>query len=166
MARFGLRMAVGLLLGGLLVACKGGDGGGGPQPPPGPPDLPSARADMLSRHNGTRAAGGVPILTENPLLDQLAQAHAEYMAATATLTHVDASGGNVDDRATAAGYNWTNIGENIAFDVSAVTIYNAWLGSSGHYNNIVNPSFTEIGMGRAILGVYQYWCVVFGNEQP
>jgi uncharacterized protein YkwD len=49
---------------------------------------------------------------------------------------------------TAAGYQWTRAGENIAAgqpDVYNVMI--AWVYSPGHYKNIVDPGFQHVGFG-------------------
>ena len=42
------------------------------------------------------------------------------------------------------------LGENIAFnfrDAGSLTV--AWMSSPGHHDNMMNPSFTEIGVGVA-----------------
>jgi uncharacterized protein YkwD len=54
------------------------------------------------------------------------------------------------DRITATGYVWRTYGENIAAGyASEEAAMNAWLASSGHCSNIMNPNFTEMGEARA-----------------
>jgi len=106
----------------------------------------------------------VPALSENALLDQIAMQQAQYEASIGDFSHEDGSGHHVDTRATDVGYNWVAIGENVGYDVSAAQLYTGWLGSPGHYSNIVDADFTEIGIGVAQAGIYQYWCIVFGSQ--
>jgi uncharacterized protein YkwD len=50
----------------------------------------------------------------------------------------------------AAGYEWSRTGENIAAgypDLQAVV--DAWMASEGHCANLMNASFREIGMACA-----------------
>lgn len=146
-----------------LAACKSGGtvlppGGGGNG------DHATQIAAMLARHNDTRAGLGLAALTQNALLNQIAQQHADYMANTGNLSHTDGTGQQVDGRATAIGYGWTVIGENIGYDTSPAHLYSAWLGSAGHYANIVDTDFQDIGIGVTDAGIYQYWCVVFGRQ--
>jgi uncharacterized protein YkwD len=143
-----------------LGACGGGGtitlpGGGG--------DHDTEIAAMLSRHNATRAGLGLAAFTQNTLLNQIAQDQANYMASSGHMVHTDASGHQVDWRATAIGYSWSEIGENIGYSTSPADLYNGWLGSAGHYANIINGAFHEIGIGVADAGVYQYWCIDFGG---
>ncbi|MBN2082651.1 CAP domain-containing protein [bacterium] len=149
-----------------MSACGGSD----PVPVPeglvqhGDATVSAGEQDMINRHNATRAAQGLAALASNDLLNQIAQNHANYLADTGQYVHEDASGGHVWDRADAVGYVYLAIGENVGFDQQAEVLYNNWLGSAGHYGNIVNPDFDEIGVGRATRGLYQYWCVVFGAD--
>jgi uncharacterized protein YkwD len=146
-----------------LAACKSGGtilppGGGGDG------DHATQISAMLARHNSTRSGLGLGALSQNALLNQIAQTHAEYMASTGNFSHLDGAGHNVDWRATAIGYNWVQIGENIGYDTSPADLYTAWLGSPGHYANIVDSGFQEIGIGVADAGIYEYWCIDFGGR--
>jgi len=148
-----------------LTAC----GGGGATTPIDPvylgdPSVNTGEQDMIDRHNTTRTTGGLTAFTVNQTLCEVAQNQANYQAQTGQLTHQDASGDGVDVRATNAGYSWTSIGENVGYDTDSQQLYTNWLNSSGHHANIVNPSFVEIGIGRAQRGIYYYWSVVFGSQ--
>lgn len=146
-----------------LAACKSGGtvlppGGGGNG------DHATQIAAMLARHNDTRAGMGLDALTPNALLNQIAQNQADYMANTGNFSHTDGAGQHVDGRATAIGYSWNTIGENIGYDTSPSHLFSAWLGSPDHYANIINTDFQEIGIGVADAGIYQYWCIDFGEQ--
>jgi uncharacterized protein YkwD len=118
---------------------------------------------MLASHNTLRASLGLPKLTANSSLSLVAQRQAAYMSTIGTISHNDASGAPCWDRATAAGYDWTAIGENVAFSTNPQRIFNLWVNSPGHYKNMINPVYTEIGLGKVAAGGGQYWCIEFAN---
>jgi hypothetical protein len=60
----------------------------------------------------------------------------------------DPSGGNPQTRMDAAGYSGVTWGENIAKGQSTpAEVVAGWMDSDGHCANIMNPMFTEIGVG-------------------
>ena len=77
------------------------------------------------------------------------------------------------DSAEAPNYNYTIIGENLGMathhrlNQAEVTdlIFNGWVDSPGHYENMINPSFTEIGVGVASDGEAIYITQLFGRPQ-
>jgi uncharacterized protein YkwD len=153
---------ISLLLVALLTGCPGG---GSDLPDPGSGvDTPVEIQNMLARHNATRASLGLGALAIDSRLAGIAQQQAEYMLSSGNLSHTDGSGGTVGDRATAARYDWTAVGENIARTASGASAYEAWLASSGHYANITDADYADAGIGLAVAGSVQYWCVVFGHE--
>jgi uncharacterized protein YkwD len=131
---------------------------------PGDFNLTTERQAMIARHNNTRSGVGQGALAENATLDQIAMAQAQYMSSIGDSTHEDANGDHVDTRATDAGYSWVTIGENVGFDTDAAELYSLWLNSGGHYSNIIDSDYTEIGVGAVQSGIYQYWCIVFGDR--
>jgi len=157
-----------LVISALTVFIVGGCGGNDPVPVPealiqhGDAALTAGEQEMISRHNTTRSDQGVGGLTANTLLNQIAQQQANYMADIGQYQHEDAGGGHVSDRASTAGYAWVTIGENVGFNLEAQAMFDGWMNSTGHRENILDPSFDEIGIGQATRGLYQYWCVVFG----
>jgi uncharacterized protein YkwD len=134
-------------------------GGGGVQAVPS-----TSLQAMLERHNDERNSEGEPDLAVDQRLNEIAREQARFMAEQDDLTHVDASGDRVNDRADEIGYDWNFIGENIAFSQSGQAAFNLWLGSNDHYANIINDDYTEIGIGAYVNDFGQYWCVVFGDE--
>jgi uncharacterized protein YkwD len=150
----------------LLTSCPGGGSDSGnnlPDPNPGTNPTQDIQA-MLGRHNDTRTGLGRAALTVDATLAQIAQSHAQYMASSGNLSHTDGDGNGVDDRADNAGYNWSFIGENISRAGSGEQAYQFWLGSTGHYANITNEDYSDIGIGLVEVGGVQYWCVVFGSR--
>ena len=69
------------------------------------------------------------------------------------------------DRAQYVGYNYSYLGENIAFnypDDNSVMI--AWMNSPGHRANILNPNFTQMGVGITYdSGGEPYYTQEFGS---
>jgi uncharacterized protein YkwD len=139
----------------------GGSTSGGSTTSGGTVSASSEIQAMLERHNATRTSLGLKPLKANTKLMKIAQQQAEYNASIGKLSHSDALGNNVGFRATTAGYIWSRVGENIAYATSATKVYNNWLGSSGHYKNITNGAYTEVGIGRVKKGQYEFWCVDF-----
>jgi uncharacterized protein YkwD len=145
--------------------------------PPRPSDPPATSefSEMLSLVNAARARGGVcgtvafpasSPLRYDALLEQAAQKHSEDMNAANELGHVspvgsiyNPAGSVLRDRINREGYNWSMIGENIAWNYPSVPeLVAAWLESPHHCENILNPEFTEVGFGKA----GSYWTQNFG----
>ncbi len=120
-----------------------------PAPAP-PPPAATCTNDVLTCVNNARAARGLSALTTNSTLTAAAQSCAERMAANGKMTH---------SAGPPAGFStW---GENIAVGYpSASSVFDAWMGSDGHRANIVNPSYTRMGMGYVASGFW--WCQQFG----
>jgi uncharacterized protein YkwD len=165
-----MRRLAGVIAVAFVSMMNGACGGGDSVPVPdvlvnhGQPAVDSGEQEMIGRHNDARAAQGLGALTANAQLSEIAQNQANYMADIGKFQHTDASDGTVQDRATAVGYAWTTIGENVGFDMEAQNLFDGWMESSGHRANILDADFEEIGVGRATRGLYQYWCVDFGSR--
>ncbi|MCW2705521.1 MAG: hypothetical protein JWQ37_3516, partial [Blastococcus sp.] len=104
-----------------------------------------ARADtpqMYALVDGARAANGLPPLRRSVPLQAVAQAWAEQMAATQTLSH-----NPVYDRQIPAG--WTSAGENVGYAGGDQQLHDALMASPGHRDNILGR-YTDIGIGRAV----------------
>jgi uncharacterized protein YkwD len=120
---------------------------------------------LLSRVNAARATAGVAPLTLNASLNRAAQDYAALMAATGCFAHDCPPEPNFARRAEAAGYTgWRTLGENIAYGQrTADEVHDAWMNSSGHRANILNPSFREFGAGLAYSASGRaYWVEEFG----
>jgi uncharacterized protein YkwD len=114
-------------------------------------DLDRARAEVLARVNAARKPAGLAPLRSNSQLDQAAQRHAEDMLGRGYFAHEDREGKTVRERARAAGYDWRNIGENLAENQFSVDeVMDSWLRSPSHRHNILNPDFRELGVGLAL----------------
>jgi uncharacterized protein YkwD len=118
---------------------------------------------ILQLVNAERTSRGLSSLAANTLLDAAAATHATDMAGNNFFAHTGSDGSSVSDRATAAGYVWTKIGENIGLgNVSADDMMDLWMNSTEHRANILDPDFTELGVATDDSGT-KLWVQVFGR---
>jgi uncharacterized protein YkwD len=111
--------------------------------------------DLLASTNQSRAANGLGALSLNSKLNSGAQSKANDMIAKNYWSHVAPDGTQPWAFFTAAGYQYSRAGENLAygFDNSAQT-EDAWMNSSGHRANVLGD-YTEVGFGIANGDNYQ-----------
>ncbi|KAF0532024.1 CAP domain-containing protein [Gigaspora margarita] len=115
---------------------------------------------MLSLVNSARSDNGVePPLQLDSLLIGTAQRHSERMEESDELSHDDVDG-DFATRVTNSGYDWNAIGENIASGYQDEdSVMDGWMNSSPHRENILNPDFRDLGVGRS----GNYWTQDFGR---
>ena len=121
--------------------------------------------------NIERAKEGLKPLTLNSQLVDAAQDHSSDMAQDDFFSHTGADGSNVGSRVQDSGYQYSTTGENIAAgQTTAEEVVEGWMNSPGHRANILNPDFTEIGIGYEYLendtgsvNYNHYWTQVFGT---
>lgn len=130
-------------------------------------------ARSVARTCGGERYAAAPRLIRNSKLDLAARRHAIDMAKRNYFDHTAPApapyGSSVGDRATAAGYAWSGIGENIAagYD-SPRSVVDGWLRSSGHCANIMRPGYRSLGIGlayRASSSYGHYWVQNFGTPR-
>ncbi len=107
---------------------------------------------------GTLNGQAKQVLAPNAMLEKAATDHGLWMLATDTFSHTGAGGSQPWDRARAAGYSWSNVGENISFrgttapsfDLEAYILahHQGLFLSSGHRTNILDTAFKEIGLAQ------------------
>ncbi len=144
-----------------------------------PPDVAEAGLALLDGVNQARAAGRVcgtqsyppaPPLRWNAQLGAAALEQSSEMASRRKLDHVGRDGGTVVERSRRAGYDWSRIGENIAYGQwSPQEVLATWLASPSHCANIMNGDFTDMGAAYSRTaeggaGVI-YWAQVFGRPR-
>ncbi|NJK48509.1 type I secretion protein [Candidatus Gracilibacteria bacterium] len=89
-------------------------------------------------------------------------------------SHTDPNGSTVRMRIDRSNYEWRTYGENIAAgQITPESVMNGWMNSSGHRANILNASFTHLGVGYSYLAndtgnvnYRHYWTQVFGAGDP
>jgi uncharacterized protein YkwD len=110
-----------------------------------------------------------PPLHWNAKLGAAALAHSRDMAESNYFGHKGSNGGTVATRASAEGYQWRSIGENVATGrAKPEQVMKGWLSSPGHCANVMNASFTEMGAAYAVnpkSDTIIYWTQVFGRPR-
>jgi len=97
--------------------------------------------------NADRAANGLPALKWNTSLTRLAENYAQDMINRGYFSHYNPEGQSPFDRMKAAGISYSTAGENLAINTSVRGAETAFMNSSGHRANILNPNYTEVGIG-------------------
>lgn len=119
--------------------------------------------------NAERAKAGLAPLAEHAALSSAAQTYSEVLASSDCFAHTCGPVPNLVARGEQAGYiGWLFLGENIAGGQrSPEQVVAEWMASPDHRENILNPAFTEIGVGLATgTGRYGvYWAQAFGTRQ-
>ncbi len=131
---------------------------------PGNPLDPIER-EVVNLVNQERESRGIPTLIVNYQLQEAAWRHSEHMAKNKVLCHSGCGDGDPGSRIRATGYKAATYGENVASGQrSSTQVMNAWMNSSGHRRNILNPNFTDIGVAYAVGGLYgNSWTQVFAR---
>ncbi|MBH5333480.1 sigma-70 family RNA polymerase sigma factor [Streptomyces pactum] len=137
-----------------------------PPPPPRPPRRPRRRpggGEVVQLVNAERARNGCAPMSVNSRLTAAAQGHSDDMARRDFFDHTNPDGAGPGERITAAGYRWSTYGENIAAGQrTAADVMRSWMDSPGHRANILNCSFTEIGIGYREGAGGPWWTQNFG----
>ncbi len=135
------------------------------------------QAELLSRLNALRASGATcgataygpaPALTWNATLLQAATGHARDMASRNYFAHLSQDGRTPPQRLLAAGYSYASMGENIAAGQTSVEqVMNAWVGSPGHCQNMLNPVYRDVAVACVAdpAAAYEfYWAMELGRS--
>jgi len=105
----------------------------------------SEEACFRSRVNAERRAVGHRELIDNPKVDEIARRHSRQMAADQTIYHNNDLAGE---------YNWIGGyeygGENVGMGPDCDSIHQGFMASSGHRDNILDPDYTQIGVGVTV----------------
>lgn len=127
---------------------------------PAPPStVPPQAARVLELMNAERTMRGLQPLVFESRLFSAAQAHTVHQAEVGTIFHIAPDGTGPGDRITATGYEPASWSENVAAgQVTPESVLAAWMASSGHCRNILNPGYTEVGIGYVESTTsFRYW---------
>lgn len=133
-------------------------------------DVQAVRQEMLARVNAIRRGIGLQPFELDPRLTTAAQVHAADMLARSYYNHISPEGTTPRQRARAAGFVADVVAENIAAgQTSTADALGAWMHSTDHRRNLLDPRLTHIGIGMA-LGSYEHrykvlWVQSFGRHQ-
>jgi uncharacterized protein YkwD len=108
----------------------------------------TAEAQVLKLTNDERAKAGCGALKTNTALTTAAEAHAGDMVDQHYFAHDSLDGRSPFDRMKAAGYRGGAMAENIAVGYQdPAAVVEGWMNSAGHRKNILNCTYTVIGIG-------------------
>ena len=110
--------------------------------------------------NQARKQNGLNPLTLNTKLSDIARMKSQDMLDKGYFDHNSPTYGTPFQMMTNNGISYRTAGENIAMGYTTPqAVMNAWMNSSGHRANILNSSFTQIGVGYVANG--NYWTQEF-----
>ena len=110
--------------------------------------------------NEIRQQNGLKPLTENWELSRVARYKSQDMLDNRYFSHTSPTYGSPFQMIKAFGLSSRTAGENIAKGyASPQAVVNGWMNSSGHRANILNVSYTQIGIGYVAQG--NYWTQMF-----
>ena len=128
------------------------------------PELDSAvtayEAEVIRLVNAERAKQGLKTLTANWELSRVARYKSQDMVDNKYFAHNSPTYGTPFQMIRNFGISFRTAGENIAYGQRTPrAVVNAWMNSSGHRANILNASYTQIGVGYVAGG--HYWTQMF-----
>ena len=110
--------------------------------------------------NEARIQNGLKALTEDWELSRVARIKSKDMKENNYFSHTSPVYGSPFQMIKNFGISYRSAGENIAKGQSTPqTVVNSWMNSSGHRANILNPSYTHVGVGYFANG--KYWTQMF-----
>jgi uncharacterized protein YkwD len=121
------------------------------------PNLDDVVQRAIDETNAFRRAQGYAATSPNATLAATAQEFADFMARTDRYGH-EADGRQPSQRATAHGYGYCLVSENIAYEYSSIgfrsadlatRFVDAWKRSPGHRRNMLEPDATETAVAVA-----------------
>lgn len=104
---------------------------------------------MINLVNEERVKVGVPPLTSDPSLRDVARDHSADMFLQGYFAHFSPEGLNVADRADKLDISYQVIGENLAYAPSVELAHNGLMNSPGHKANILSSDYHSVGIGIA-----------------
>ena len=116
--------------------------------------LTSAEQQMLNLINQERAKAGLQPLQADAQLTKLARMKSQDMINKGYFSHNSPTYGSPFDMMKAYGVSYRTAGENIAGNQSVQAAHTALMNSSGHRANILNASYTHVGIGIVEGGPY------------
>ena len=115
---------------------------------PSAPSASSFEEQVVVLVNQERKKAGLAPLTHRADIKNVAEKKAMDMINSNYFSHTSPNYGSPFDMLKAFGVSYRTAGENIAKgQKSPQEVMNAWMNSSGHRANILNGSYTSIGVG-------------------
>src|SRR4051794_13124742 len=105
---------------------------------------PSAATQFIADINHSRAARHLRPVAANSELNAVALKWASTMAKHRSLSHNP-------DLATAV-HHWSGLAENVGMGQAVWQLHVAFMNSAAHKANILNPAYSQVGVGVVVIG--------------
>lgn len=116
--------------------------------------------DVVRLVNQHRVKNGLKPLSANWELSRVARYKSQDMVDNRYFSHTSPTYGTPFQMIRAFGLSYRTAGENIAYGQKTPrAVVDAWMNSGGHRANILNESYTQIGVGYVSKG--HYWTQMF-----
>ena len=117
-------------------------------------------SEVVRLVNEIRTKNGLNPLTQDWQLSRVARYKSQDMRDLGYFSHTSPTYGSPFEMMKSFGISYKSAGENIAKGYSTpAAVVNAWMNSTGHRANILNSSYTHIGVGYVASG--NYWTQMF-----
>ncbi len=111
-------------------------------------EVAEIQSRIIAMTNGVRSFVGVEPLSVSTQLTNAATAKSAHMADLEYFSHYGPDGKQHKDFLQEAGYDFSVSGENLAVGFATPEgVVNGWKKSPTHYANMIDPSYTETGVG-------------------
>jgi uncharacterized protein YkwD len=139
-------------------------------------DINVSSIQLINTTNEYRQTLDLDTLKPNPRLTQAAVNKAYDLLTNQYFEHTSPDGKKFSQWIKDVNYNYFYVGENLAIDFdSNETIFQAWLDSPTHRENIIKPQYQEIGVAvvegkyknrQTVVVVQLFGSRVMGNGEP
>lgn len=110
-----------------------------------PASDPGLESQFVSRINGLRSSKGLSQLQVSGELQGVARRWTDRMVGAGQISHNPNLGSEVSG-------SWTKLGENVGVGYDVDGLMQAFINSSAHYSNLVDPVWTHVGVGVTVAG--------------
>lgn len=129
-------------------------------------------AKIIELTNQLRQEKNLPTLEVHPELTKVANIRAKETEELFSHTRPDGTDAFTVFREEGVNYPYQTAGENLAMGTHylsdegmAELLFEGWVESQGHYENMINPNFREIGVGVHFDGEMLYLTQIFGTRR-
>lgn len=125
-----------------------------------PESVTAYETEVVRLVNDVRKANGLKPLLQDWQLSRVARYKSQDMRDLGYFSHTSPTYGSPFNMMKSFGISYKTAGENIAKGYATPkAVVDAWMNSPGHRANILNPSYTHIGVGFVASG--NYWTQMF-----
>jgi uncharacterized protein YkwD len=113
-----------------------------------------SEAEMLRLVNEERSQQNLPQLSSSLSLQEAARAYSKLMLMEKYFSHIDPDGNDIGNRLSQQEISFLIAGENLAYAPDVTIAHTGLMNSEGHRKNILDTSFTRVGIGIIDAGIF------------